>query len=245
MPDQSESASHFSRPPVAPKEAPSSPRNSPVSRARASSDHGAASGAFQFTLMHGLIAGMTVLLAGVVWYFVSPSHTSRPSSGTANAAVAPSATPKKPPVKLSADERRAAGEALQGLQSLRSVTEAGLNYAEYSRRVLDGKVQVDRYLNAGGGNRELKGQFAEALELYLFAGTAWNAKIREAYFEVSSDRRIDLCPAAREFRDGATSGQYVSLEEAKGIRVATSVPLIWSCTSARVREIERELNPEK
>jgi hypothetical protein len=148
-------------------------------------------------------------------------------------------------VRLSADERRTATEALQGLQNLRSVTEAGLNYSEYSRRVLDGKIQVDRYVNASGGNQELKNGMAEALDLYLFAGAAWNAKIREAYTEVGFDRRIEMCPVVRTFRDAATSGQYISLDEAKGIRVATSVPLIWSCASARVREIEQELNPDR
>src|SRR6266404_6867137 len=147
MPDPSESTSHFSRPPAAPREAPPSPRSSPGSQARTTSDHGAARGASRLTLMHGLLAAMIALLVGVLWYFVSSSHTPAPSSSTANAAVAPQAMPKKARVKLSADERRATGEALQGLQSLRSVTEAGLNYPEYSRRVLDGKVQVDRYLN--------------------------------------------------------------------------------------------------
>jgi hypothetical protein len=72
-----------------------------------------------------------------------------------------------------------------------------------------------------------------------------DAKIREAYTEVVFDRRIEMCPAARTFRDEATSGQYISLEESKGMRVATSVPLIWRCASARVREIEQELNPDK
>ena len=38
-------------------------------------------------------------------------------------------------------------EALQALQGLNSVTQAGLSLAEYEPRVLDAKVVADRYLS--------------------------------------------------------------------------------------------------
>jgi len=136
-------------------------------------------------------------------------------------------------------------DGLQALQGLRSVTEAGLNYVEYSRRILDGKVQVDRYVNAKAGDIELRKKMAEAMEFYLFAGDAWNAKIRKEYDGIGSDPRVDLCPLLRELRDRARGGEYISVEQARGISVAVGVSTIWSCASAKIREVEETLSPDK
>ena len=128
--------------------------------------------------------------------------------------------------------------ALKGLQS---VTTAGLNYSEYSRRLLDAKIQVDRYLDVDGADPDLRQSIRNVMDLYLLAGDAWNAKILERYERVAEDPRIDLCPSAKRDRDNTLGREYVPLNRARGIAVAVSSPTFWQCASERIVAINQRL----
>ncbi len=53
----------------------------------------------------------------------------------------------------SGSDAKAAIDAIKGLQS---VVKASIAYSEYSRRVLDAKVQVDRFVNSDQGTAKLR-----------------------------------------------------------------------------------------
>lgn len=71
-----------------------------------------------------------------------------------------------------------AGEALQALEALQSVTSSGVTYQEYARRVLDAKVKVDQYLKSPGqDDQRVRTAIGMAMRCYEVASQAWNQKI--------------------------------------------------------------------
>jgi hypothetical protein len=68
--------------------------------------------------------------------------------------------------------------AVDALQALRSVTGSGVSLREYSTRVLDARVTVDRYLSSQGGDAtELQHAIRLAMVEYELASRAWQANI--------------------------------------------------------------------
>jgi hypothetical protein len=61
-------------------------------------------------------------------------------------------------------------EALEAMRGLQSVAQAALGYREYSPRLLDAKVKIDRSLR-NAGQAPTKRAVEEALHLYLMAAT--------------------------------------------------------------------------
>lgn len=90
-------------------------------------------------------------------------------------------------------------EALEALQGLKSVTDAGVNYTNYAPRVLDAKIKVDRYL--AWARRDCPG-YAE----FVLASQDWNATIGSRAAEqiaigteIMSDKSMAACPAIQVF----------------------------------------------
>jgi hypothetical protein len=69
-------------------------------------------------------------------------------------------------------------EALDALRGLKSVTEAGLNFPEYSSRVLDAKVKVDRYMDIAKADDPLRAKIATTMRIHTIAVSVWEFKIR-------------------------------------------------------------------
>jgi hypothetical protein len=105
-----------------------------------------------------------------------------------------------------------AGEALQALEALQSVTSSGVNYQEYARRVLDAKVKVDQYLKSPGqDDQRVRSAIGMAMRCYEVASQAWNLKIAgtagsvfrhvDIYMVIGRFVREELreCPAMREW----------------------------------------------
>ncbi len=75
--------------------------------------------------------------------------------------------------------RNEAPEAIQALQDLQAANRAGLNYDEYSRRVVDTKIKVDRYLRGvSSRSTDIYGKVSDAMGFYEYARLVWAAKIR-------------------------------------------------------------------
>jgi len=168
-------------------------------------------------------------------YSLPPGAT---APSPASAASLRPATPVHP--GLSNVERKAAMDAILALKELESVTVAGINYTEYSRRMLDTRIKIDRFLGIGGGDPELSLLIQRSMELYTFARAAWNSKITKDY-DQGEDPRVDLCPPVANVRDSATAEQYVPLAVARGISVAVAVPTLWTCASDNISAAERRL----
>lgn len=235
-------SSPFRKPPPRPQ---ASEQNPPIAQPskRERTQNAATGGPPRFTVMHGLLVIGVLLVIAIGWFAM---HSAKQSgqitssrSGDPRGSVTPPVREAKP--RLSEAERRSAAEALQALKALQSVTVAGVNYREYSPRVLDAKILVDRYVQSDGGDAEAKRNVQDAMNLYVFASSAWNTKITEHWAEIVDDPRIDLCPPVKTFKDEATASQYLSRETVAGIRIANSMTMLWACATAKIAEIERTL----
>ncbi len=139
------------------------------------------------------------------------------------------------PVTPSADAR----PAIQALQSLRSIVQAGTTYQNYSAKVGDAKAEVDRYLRATpeGVQRE---SIDMAMRYYVVASTAWSMKISHGGDNIArlapalgEDARLSECSIVRQIREDKTL-RDVAL-------VALNIPPFWSCAFAKTAEAEKLL----
>ena len=189
----------------------------------------------------GILAALVV--AGGVWWGV------RSVSDTPKSSAPPAPVAAPPPPSPEADEARGAADSLRVLQNLRGLTQAKVNYIDYAQKALDARITVDRYAKSPGGDAELKGGMGEALELYLFAASAWNAGLRvnqqdeqaarAALASMANHPALALCPLLKAAHDGARGEADIPLEVAQGVAVAAGVPIIWACAAEKLAEVER------
>ena len=103
-------------------------------------------------------------------------------------------------------------EALDALKALRSVTQSGIAYREYSTRVLDAKVKVDRYVSlAKTDAAEFRGAIGLAMREYELASQAWSTTISTSMrglavatnvgMSLDEDPEVSKCPAIRQMID--------------------------------------------
>ena len=183
--------------------------------------------------MHGLLAVGVVLIAVIVWY-----GASRQNAGP-QSVLSPGTTPAVR--RLTASERQAAAEALQALRALQSITRAGITLADYAPRVLDTKIQIDRFLQAQGGDVELKQQIGDAMALYVIASAAWRARVsggyagREPFEMVGRDPALELCPEMGPIvSTPPPGGTSRTPNEDRGIKAGFNFEIFWSCASRKL-----------
>ncbi len=204
------------------------------------------------TIGPGLLMGGVLVLGALLWLAIhwsrtptQPTSAQPTSKGTTNGQASPAgnlkALPKAMP-RLSEAERRAESEALQALKALQSVTTAGVNYNEYSHRVLDAKIQVDRYIQGDGGDPEVKAEMRVTMAFYVLASDAWNWKIRKIDAgRLSEDPVIELCPQLKRRVDDSRQSEYRGLREEREVAMWGGFPLLWECASERITEIDHAL----
>lgn len=148
-------------------------------------------------------------------------------------------------------------EALDALTALRSVANSGIAYRDYSQRILDARVKVDRYLSSKESeDTELRRATRVAMLEYEFAARAWLAKVQGEPSsvvmagEMMPNPDLGTCPTVKAMIDRAkevaqTKGQQSSQRSmGLGVQVMIAknpVPEIWACASAQVTEAERLL----
>jgi hypothetical protein len=132
----------------------------------------------------------------------------------------------------------AAIEAIDAVRGLRSVTEAGLNYSQYSQRVLDAKVRVDRFTSSTSLNdAELGVIIQAAMHYYELASRAWSAKISKnesMQTEVGLLAKADKCPAVRETVANSLFGGDLQI----GMLMGEHLQVFWHCGVAKLAESE-------
>jgi len=189
-------------------------------------------------MMLTLIATMSVVVLLIVWY----EFSRRQPSSTATIAATRRADSKSPAsrTQVSSSDVRAM-TAMNELRGLRSITQAGVTYRDYSPRVLDSKVKIDRYLDESGGSPEFKVVIREAMEMYVFASLVWNARITKTSWQVSGHPAIDLCPPLKDERDTARDRairESRAPEVLAGWAIENNIPMIWTCASERIKQLE-------
>lgn len=155
----------------------------------------------------------------------------------------------------SAPDAKTAIEAIKGLQS---VVKAGTPYSEYSRRVLDAQVQVDRFVNSEQGTAKLRYEVKTAMNTYNLASRAWNAKLvqRDDFAGLTElaevgksiklfslfancqplQARIDFLNASSA-SSGHSANDLMALREI-GREFGDHQDLLWGCGSAHIAAAE-------
>jgi hypothetical protein len=135
-------------------------------------------------------------------------------------------------------------EALRALKALQSVTRAGVVYREYSTRVNDAKIVVDRFVQDAAAPAEAKSPIQEAMEFYIIVAQVWNARITSSqaeYHSVGRNPALDRCPEMRETFSKVKRGSDLGSDpETRGQIVdAVGIQPLWSCASTKIAEAEK------
>jgi hypothetical protein len=150
----------------------------------------------------------------------------------------------------------AGSEALGALKALQSVTAAGVAYRDYSTRVGDTKIQVDKSLRRSDAP---SGDAAKAIETamgyYVTAGSVWNSRLTGSpdMVFVSKKDVPESCqryPAYLEALDKQRKGRDRDFAEkmaAAGMVVLSKaiIQVYWACASDQIAEAEKLLAGEK
>jgi len=140
-----------------------------------------------------------------------------------------------------------ATDALDALKGLKSVTEAGVNFRDYSSRVLDAKVKVDKYLADAPKDDPARPQAETAMRLYVMAMQTWAMKIQRKGTatpigeEILASPELSSCPAmqslitvvmkeAEKAKD--TPARYL------GYHLFTSQGVLWKCAAEKLEGLK-------
>ncbi len=201
--------------------------------------------------MRGLFALGTLLVIAILWYGITSRSSSEKPKAPPAPAPASSPAASQPPVaapevpQLSAAERQAANDALEALKTLQSVTAADIAFQDYMSRVLNTKTQVEKYLQAGGGDKAIKDRVYDAMTVHLLAAAAWRAKIvnrQSDYESVGTLPAPALCPEIQPLLDlPPPTGISGTPEMNRGANLAASVDRLWSCAANKIADAEQAL----
>lgn len=140
--------------------------------------------------------------------------------------------------RLTLAERQAAEEVLEVLKALQSMTAADTAYQDYRSRVVNTKTQVEKYLQADGGDPGIKDRVYEAMTLHLVAAEAWQAKIvnrPSAYEAVGAYPVPLLCPDIQPLLDlPPSTGVPGTPAMNRGVNLAASLDRLWSCAANKI-----------
>jgi hypothetical protein len=141
-------------------------------------------------------------------------------------------------------------EAMDALKALRSVTTTGIAYRDYTQRMLDAKVKVDKYLaSPADDSPQLRGAIRVAMLEYELASQSWlvgsssspiaHADLWEPMGKILEDPEVAKCPvAARAVRTaGRTDAKSLGLSL---VLLPGGAPGdLWPCASQQIAEAER------
>src|SRR6266850_401040 len=82
----------------------------------------------------------------------------------------------------------------------------------------------------------------EIMSVHVLAAAAWTARAldqKDRWEAIGQDPAIDLCPSVKRVVDFATQPQNASRAQARGVAVASSIPLLWECAAAKIAGLDR------
>jgi hypothetical protein len=139
-----------------------------------------------------------------------------------------------------------AQDALGALKAIRSVTTSGIAYRDYTQRLLDARVTVDRYLSAndsagGAAYRAIRTAMLE----YEFAGRVWLVQIDPGpdaavkAGELMPHPDFATCTPIKTMVDRAKAKDPMSYGVQILVVRTNHLPEIWACASEQITEAER------
>jgi hypothetical protein len=131
-------------------------------------------------------------------------------------------------------------KALRILKSLQSVTKAGVNLGEYSRRVNDAAIEIDAFLDKykGAEQQGVLTEVREVMKLYSLASRAWSGAIARSWVSVT-DEDLQRCHALRE--EFAIMYPHPG---GPGYLLTESARKLWSCADERLTKVEDLIKPK-
>ena len=180
-----------------------------------------------------LLFAIVGLGAAVALYFAGTAET--PPATTAGSAPAPA-----PP--LDVQQRAALSETLKSLRTLQAASSPNTSMSVYSSRVAFAKSDVERFLVSIAPGPARRG-VREVLDVHLLAAAAWKARTleqKDMWEAVGQDPAIDLCPSVKRIVDfAAPPAENLTRAQARGVAVASSVPLLWECAAQKLAVLEQ------
>jgi len=154
---------------------------------------------------------------------------------------APAAVVNAPPPPLEQQQRAALDEIMSSLRTLQEASTPNASMSVYSSRVGFAKVDVDRFIGrtAPGPERTV---VREIIDVHVLAAAAWTARAldqKDRWEAIGQDPAIDLCPSVKRVVDFATQPQNALRAQARGVAVASSIPLLWECAAAKIAGLDR------
>lgn len=155
-----------------------------------------------------------------------------------------------------------AQEAVDAVRALKSVTEVGVNYAQYAPRVLDAKVKVDQYLaHPPANDLALRGDIKAAMRYHEMVSQALNAKMVMALTQKTGttealNRNTQARHALADIGAAAGGDQCFSLRTSlaaltvlpgddknlnAGLFIADRPSLLWTCAAQQLAQADRLL----
>lgn len=188
-----------------------------------------------FTLSLASTCLVTSLLTGTAfWFFSDKSLDGKEPEKALTLAATPlnelngdAPDSQNMPLRTSDNDRRES-EAIQAvlkeLRKLGSVAAAGINYRNYSSRVLDAKAEVDHHM-AGISDDQIRESLQKSMEAYVDCSNYWNKAIQ---------------PGASAMLTEAEEKQFSRYFSKKQIiAVDAAVPLFWSYATEYRKDAEQ------
>jgi hypothetical protein len=137
------------------------------------------------------------------------------------------------------NEKKAAGnavaaEAVAELKKIESAVEAGINFPEYSRRVLDAKVSVDAILERLPEDHPIHEQLAKTMRAYIAARNLWGLIIRKGGTDGGVYLKEDDRQDYEDYGDAFAQDGYF---------VISHVRIIWAYASAWLTVMDAIVKP--
>jgi hypothetical protein len=138
-----------------------------------------------------------------------------------------------------------AADAVSALRGLNSVTEAGINFRDYSTRLLDAKVKVDQYLTHAPKSTATQ-RMITILQMYVLARMAWGATITKDYYAGQAAAELAIatpdvmaCPgiAPRPVQPEDTEEQRRQRDARWKNSLATQIgnpTILWKCAAQKL-----------
>jgi hypothetical protein len=175
----------------------------------------------------------TILAAGIAATIYFAGHLEAPPE-TPVVASAP------PPPPLNQQQRAALDEIMKSLRQLQAASNPNSSFSVYSSRVTFAKADMDRFIGSTAPGPD-RAAVREVLDIHMLAVAAWKARTleqKDAWEAVGQDPAIDLCPSVKRVVDFSVQKENATAQ-ARGVAVASAIPLLWDCAGAKIAAIDR------
>jgi hypothetical protein len=156
------------------------------------------------------------------------------------APVGPASAPAPAP-GVGEQQRAALDQIVRSLRQLQASSSPGTSLSVYSNRVIFARTDLDRFIGSTAEGA-VRARLREVLDIHALAAAAWRARTldqKDLWEAVGQDPAIDVCPSVKRIVDFAAQPVNVSRAQARGVAVASAIPLLWECAGQKLDALEQ------